>query len=736
MSRVPLLSGPEVQPVPKALSIVVNGSCFMVADNDETVVSDCVPVGGVLQKPSLLLSLKWVVLLQGKANLLKPHEKDAVELLILNSAIDPNIWSPLESLALPIIIITALCTFRLMGIAWKLYNEFAWDTFRKVAAVLEMRRKYLHFQLLVSLLKFDRFFSLGFPVQISVIKGVRRGMEGCSTCRRRKVKCGEERPVCKRCSNLRLSCEWGVPVRRGKSGTPARHLQPRWSGRDIPVAAPTSATTEIDYPQYATPAAASWYPIGAMPDLTGFSFGSIPSPGWSGVSPYPPPPPLYSSLSGTDFACANSLVLSDHDQKYFQYFPSSSVVFYYMKSWQWSSFCYLYQGPAVTNKVIMRMILALSASDMHRNGLMVRSPGRPTAEDHGRYHYGLAVKEFRQSLVSPRSVSPAELETILATMFLMITYEWQYGHCVRHLQLHLQGVKSLLASHPELFQIKDVNNVLLSMEAETPDESESRVSFIPEQLLLWILYIDASCQPMGLTESLYDYVLQSGNPALHPDRLYRCARVWGRCFWGKQYPDQQVSDDMENYRALELLHVGMSLRFRTWQLLVDNVPESSHQTESLFDEIMATTDKYSDMFITAKFAGPASMRRTLNTINMAVSVFYGQVILHRRLLCPSQPPRTVHRHALTNILEIAHKQYASEPRLVRRLHWPLLMAVIETEDPVQREWIRQRLLELCEFHSEYRWANDVVDEVLARQDASKGEYVNLAELMRSRSLPK
>ena len=135
----------------------------------------------------------------------------------------------------------------------------------------------------------------------------------------------------------------------------------------------------------------------------------------------------------------------------------------------------------------MRMILALSASDMHRNGLMVRTPGRPTAEDHGRYHYGLAVKEFRQTLVSPRQVSPAELEATFATMFLMVTYEWQYGHCARHLQLHLQGVKSLLESHPELFQIKDVNNVLLSMESEDSNESESRVSFIPEQLLLWIL---------------------------------------------------------------------------------------------------------------------------------------------------------------------------------------------------------------------------------------------------------
>ena len=211
--------------------------------------------------------------------------------------------------------------------------------------------------------------------------------------------------------------------------------------------------------------------------------------------PIPPariPTPLYPPLStGPEVACANSLTLSEHDQKYFQYFPSSSIVYYYMKGWQWSSFCHLYQSPAATNKVIMRMILALSASDMHRQGLAVRSPGRPTAEDHGRYHYSLAVKEFRQLLETPRrSVSVGELEVIFATMFLMVTYEWQFGHSVRHLQLHLHGVRSLLESHPQLFQHKNVHDVFLGSDAPTlsqEDGSVSKVSFIPQQFLLWML---------------------------------------------------------------------------------------------------------------------------------------------------------------------------------------------------------------------------------------------------------
>ncbi|CAL5873038.1 uncharacterized protein PFLUO_LOCUS7307 [Penicillium psychrofluorescens] len=563
-----------------------------------------------------------------------------------------------------------------------------------------------------------------------------RSKKGCSTCRRRKVKCDEERPVCRRCLNLRLGCEWGVPVKRGRNAQ-IRNLQPA-----APRAPDLAAWPFAETDDFVPVDVGDFQPDVFLNGLSPISFTGCTTPIEMQVTPfYPPvappaqiPPPLYPALTAPELACANSLTLTEHDQKYFQYFPSSSIVYYYMKGWNWSSFCFLYQGPAATNKVIMRMILALSASDMHRSGLVVRSPGRPTADDHGRYHYSLAVKEFRQLLETPRrQVSLAELEMIFATMFLMITYEWQFGHSVRHLQLHLHGVRSLLESHPQLFHIKDVNDVFLSSERGDPaDGAVTNVSFIPEQFLLWILYIDASCRPMGLTESLYDYVMQSGNPALSPDHLHRCARLWGRCFWGEQYPDQEVLDDIENYRALELLHVGFCLRYQTWRALVDAGSDSADTSDSIFREIVASREKYSDLFITAKFAGAVSARRTLNTIYMAVCTFYAQILLHHRLLCVDSGPTSIHRQSTTGIVDIARKQYASDPKLLRRLHWPLLMAVIETDDVDQRTWLRQRLFDLRDFHSEYAWANDVADQILAQQEVSQGRRVNLAEVLLQR----
>lgn len=117
---------------------------------------------------------------------------------------------------------------------------------------------------------------------------------------------------------------------------------------------------------------------------------------------------------------------------------------------------------------------------------------------------------------------------------------------------------------------------------------------------------------------------------------------------------------------------------------------------------------------------------------MGVCTFYAQIILHRRLLRVEDPPSNIHRQATAGILQIARKQFAADPRLLTRLHWPLLMAIIETEDVNDRMWLRQRLFELRGFHSEYVWANDMADQVLAQQDPSQGRYVNLAELLLQR----
>lgn len=453
---------------------------------------------------------------------------------------------------------------------------------------------------------------------------------GCQTCRQRKVKCDEIRPICNRCDRLSISCEWGFSGKQSGKSLQLRHAQSTARSRQWYL-----AYLRRNYGAQSTSTSSSWMTKelmgrgGARSTTTTTTITTTPWP-WNdglqsmlGVSTPAVPitdlfPPHHDlrvmELSSPEMTCSNALTMTAADQNYFRYFPSSSVVFYYMKSWEWSSLGFLYKGPAAANKIIMRMMLAIAASDMHRQGYFSSAAEKESTRRRAQYHYELAVQEFRQYLEEHGSAN-AELgkaervlesgsEMIFSIMFLMITYEWYFGHSVKHFQMHIEGVRCLLKAHPEIFVTRKIADTILT----TGTRPDSGMSFIPSQLLLWILYValvplvrdphflsmtnfksrymEISGHPRGLTGSLYNTLIESGHSALHPDYLHQCARIWGRCLWAEEYPDQQILDDMENHRALELLHHAIIIWNKIWQLALGNSKDSSMTPETLYAEIM------------------------------------------------------------------------------------------------------------------------------------------------------
>ncbi|KAH6900339.1 hypothetical protein B0T10DRAFT_25187 [Thelonectria olida] len=80
-----------------------------------------------------------------------------------------DLWDDMKPFLVAIPAIIAVATVSMGFISWKIYQEYAWDILKNIGADYRMKKRFLHYQIYIALLKFDFFFFLGFIIQFVVV---------------------------------------------------------------------------------------------------------------------------------------------------------------------------------------------------------------------------------------------------------------------------------------------------------------------------------------------------------------------------------------------------------------------------------------------------------------------------------------------------------------------------------------------------------------------------------------
>lgn len=135
---------------------------------------------------------------------------------------------------------------------------------------------------------------------------------------------------------------------------------------------------------------------------------------------------------------------------------------------------YLVKIVAPRSKLVTRMILALSASEMHKTG--------KRGIDEGLIYYTQALQELVEDISAPTQGD--QVDAKLAALIFMIHYELQFTGSIDRMQIHLRGFWALISNH-SVFEGRYLNDTQLGSNPQL---------VLSCQLTGWALFVE----PWGL----------------------------------------------------------------------------------------------------------------------------------------------------------------------------------------------------------------------------------------------
>ncbi|CRK12097.1 hypothetical protein HYQ45_015138 [Verticillium longisporum] len=550
-----------------------------------------------------------------------------------------------------------------------------------------------------------------------------RSREGCLTCKRRKVKCDEQRPRCSHCERLNLECKW-----RPQSSISQQRRQMAAASGSVTSPVPPSPATDSS-PN--APGSLPGHAVDEVFDYASFMWDS--GDFWQQVSPLlttanavmPFPPPDRGSMSapldsaGIDKFDTMGGVQPEHqplqllppaggnDDRLFDFFARSNnppLLAEVETQKKWLAMRHVVVEMARVSRMVRCAILAFS------NVLIVRSEGPWAAVHQG--HYESAVAELAAFDMASLTEHSQYREHLLTSLFFLA---------------YVDIVESRLeAAHLHLKRA-----YLIFREA-----NKSGIVSVEKQFFLWFRILDGRAVSGG-GDGLFlaqddELMLFDASPASFEGDgedgpkddlvdgdieavLFQVLYQPGIVFYQKVQsfmgriskidPWHRSRGTVEDETEVMNIAAGIATDLRT---LYDQRPP-------LMD--YAVAGKLTERHISAHLA--FAITRSFRTY---LSNYYASKVHLHRVAYKTLPLTRDTLDALINIRQLARQLVNGLPAddaLPVNMLWPLLMLGVEEQDPDEKAWIKTQILRMEKVAGNARITAQVLEEVQTRQDAAK-----------------
>ncbi|OTA07307.1 Zn2Cys6 transcriptional regulator [Trichoderma parareesei] len=552
---------------------------------------------------------------------------------------------------------------------------------------------------------------------------------GCLTCKRRKVKCDEQRPRCSHCERLNLECKWrplhasALAKQRqdinGESGVASLSHQLDLSPSTDPSPTATGLRTLQAMDEVFDYASFMWDP--------GSSLWQQESPNMATSLAMPTNTMEFSSSTtghadsrimdtfrdaeaiqdnGDKAVDQNAFTSSEKLMEFFAKSATPPILAGVESQKKWLSIRQSLVAMSKSSRVLRCAILAFS------NTLLCRSNLSWAFDDQSHYQEAAVEVEAQDHDDSLTGHSLAR-ECLLAALFFL-SY-------VGIIESRLDTAHRYLKQAYTIFQKGD----------------KASFSHVEKQVLLWIRLLDARAvsaggeglflsqdDEMGLVEASpasFDAETDEGSRREDAscddieDVLFQVLYQPGIVFFQKvQSFMGRISkiDPWHRSRGtvedeIEVMNIGASIA-ADLRTLYDQRPP-------LMD--YAVAGKLSEPHISANLA--FTITRAFRTY---LSNYYASKVHLHRVAYKHLPLTNEAIDALGQIRKLAHQissDLAPEDSLPVNMLWPLLMLGVEEQDPEEKAWIRAQIVRMEGVAGNARITAQVLEEVQARQEASK-----------------